>query len=98
MDRQGAPQDLSAEDLARGCAGYDRASELPPGELAVFVTSSLPEGQLRESAFELLDELSDLDDPTPSSPPTLQPGDTLGRFQIQEQIGVGGMGRVFRAV
>ncbi len=94
---------MTQEEWRRVYAVYEEAANLPPEEQAAFVESKLPDPEHRNRALQLLAGLNEPEDvgdeeaPPAPNRPELRPGDFLGRFQLVEEIGRGGMGTVYRA-
>ncbi len=83
---------------------FHAAKALPPERRAAYLLERCPEDEaLRREVQELLERASSQDgflsgSPLPSDAIAALPrGKMLGRFEIAEPIGAGGMGRVYRA-
>jgi serine/threonine protein kinase len=90
---------VNQDDWSKVWEIYSAASQVPLGQRRGLVESSLPEGPLRDKAFELLEEAEDEDGPAAAAPAAEWQllGTSLGRFQILSAVGRGGMGEVYGA-
>jgi serine/threonine protein kinase len=100
---------VTQEEWRRVWGVLRSTAELPAEDRAAFLESSLPDGPLREKAWELLAEEYDSDprtSPLQPEPPSGAPVPTpewqllaksISRFEILAPIGRGGMGEVYRA-
>ncbi len=99
---------MSAPGPSRRRALFERALDLPAPERRSFVEREcVDDPELARDVLQLLDEDADPVDalverivPISRSvliEPTLQPGQRVGAYRLQGEIGSGGMGTVFRA-
>jgi serine/threonine protein kinase len=79
---------------------YHAAAERPPAERREFLDRACPgDPALRDEVASLLKHALS-EDPTMTVPLAgrIQEGSTLGHYRVEQRIGAGGMGEVFRAV
>src|SRR6266540_1737420 len=76
---------------------FNTAREIPATERRHFVESESVDPEVVRRVFELLEKDPDSEDPVPTPEPARRSGTQVGRYQIGELLGCGGMGEVFAA-
>ena len=88
---------MRSEDWRAAWRIYDAAQDVPADRQSEYVASQTGDPGVAHQVFELLADLAEAEDQPTGSPSVDRTGSQVGRYEVTQLLGRGGMGEVYAA-